>query len=652
MMMMTQTIITLLLFQLEKAFPLCQIAPIGFCKAKKSTLAASRLSSGFQSDGKPSSTPTASGDLSTLQRLLQNEMSSHPSKLSNVNNTEMFKEAEMQSLVDSVLLFDLKNDVNKITDIFETALIASERGSMVGWITITSIIACASSPIFSFKLNSNMKAAFIRCVIVSKRLHDIYESLPTLFKSPLPPAFSLENCMRMTVSENPKLCIEIFEQYSHHLSDDNDDDYKLGARIYSYAIQAYCSIGECEKTMSLLSQAKLYHQLSVGLVVTALMACRRLEASLKLTQDIFNLVKEHVRGIAEAGKIRRNNDVNGHSESNLYDYFEDGIIPDIIYGLTISNLAQGGAEIQTYQLLCEILEYKVNLTDVSLNQVILGLARGGAYNILFQIHDLLVRYRRPLTSIAYNAILNACDKSKAYGAALSFYFFKMKPSSLDMKATSVLLKACDRSGNAKCATLIILQAAAKLKDKIPIDFHERLFAIYLKTSSVNLALAYLNYLEDYRNGVLTFLDEKVQASELFAAVDTWTREIEIQEYTDFMTAHKEVQDKYLANIPMGIVAGDGGLESGDLLGGLDFYANFEILLNFKSNPRELTGLYTAMISLLASTRYPVQAVALLNSFHARGGENHYVCVNICMCICMCIYIYIYMSVFIYNTLNQ
>lgn len=59
-------------------------------------------------------------------------------------------------------------------------------------------------------------------------------------------------------------------------------------------------------------------------------------------------------------------------------------------------------------------------------------------------------------------------------------------------------------------------------------------------------------------------------------------------------------------------------ESGVLLG-LDFHANFEALMSFEANPREFTGLYTALICLLSSNRYPEQAVSLLNSFHARGG---------------------------------
>ena len=61
-------------------------------------------------------------------------------------------------------------------------------------------------------------------------------------------------------------------------------------------------------------------------------------------------------------------------------------------------------------------------------------------------------------------------------------------------------------------------------------------------------------------------------------------------------------------------------ESGEiLLEGLDFHANFEALMSFEADPREFTGLYTALISLLSSNRYPEQAVSLLNSFHARGG---------------------------------
>ena len=58
--------------------------------------------------------------------------------------------------------------------------------------------------------------------------------------------------------------------------------------------------------------------------------------------------------------------------------------------------------------------------------------------------------------------------------------------------------------------------------------YERLFSIYLKTRSVSLALAFLNYFEGAKDGRLDFLGDKVQVSELSKAVDEWTREIEVQ----------------------------------------------------------------------------------------------------------------------------
>lgn len=88
-----------------------------------------------------------------------------------------------------------------------------------------------------------------------------------------------------------------------------------------------------------------------------------------------------------------------------------------------------------------------------------------------------------------------------------------------------------------------------------MDLYERLFAIFLKTRSVNLALAFLNYLEVLKSGELTFLGQKVQMSELTMAVDEWTRGIAMQGSVEFQAAHAQVQEKYLANIPLGVTTG-------------------------------------------------------------------------------------------------
>ena len=42
-----------------------------------------------------------------------------------------------------------------------------------------------------------------------------------------------------------------------------------------------------------------------------------------------------------------------------------------------------------------------------------------------------------------------------------------------------------------------------------LDLYERLFAIYVKTKSVNLALAFLIHLEESREGQITFVGERV-----------------------------------------------------------------------------------------------------------------------------------------------
>ena len=214
----------------------------------------------------------------------------------------------------------------------------------------------------------------------------------------------------------------------------------------------------------------------------------------RLTESVWTLVKKYARekeqmlqgwAYSSASEILTTNERH-RQQDVVCDNFDEGLIPSIVYGHVVSNFAQGhfeyyllfshfkyitfinianlgGAEIQSYQLICEMLERGVKITQTTIDQVVLGLAKGGSHSVLLQIHDILLRYNIRLSNLACNAILNACDKSEAYGVALGYYFFKMKPSALDLVAASVLLKACDRSGNAKCATIIVMQASQLLK---------------------------------------------------------------------------------------------------------------------------------------------------------------------------------------------
>jgi len=201
----------------------------------------------------------------------------------------------------------------------------------------------------------------------------------------------------------------------------------------------------------------------------------------------------------------------GHSGG---DFFESGTIPDIIYGQVLSNIAHGGAEAQSYQLVSEMLERGVEMNEMTVNFLMLSLAKNAAYAVLFKIRDLLVRYGVQIPPIALNAVLNACDKAGAYGEALSFYFFKMQ--STDYLGVSCLLKACDRLGSvesAKWATIIVMQAQRQKSINLSVDIYERLFALYLKTQTINLALGFLLHIEEIRQGDITFLGVKVKAEE-------------------------------------------------------------------------------------------------------------------------------------------
>ena len=462
---------------------------------------------------------------------------------------------DSNSPIDKSLLTILKQ--SQLIDIINLSIDAAWEGDHFGWSLAYFVIKQ-----INFKLNADLKSKFIKLSVVLKRQDDLIEIIPVLFETPLPNILSLENLMRLYINTNPSICIDLFNLYNNNSNNHTNqsskyqqliekDDYQMSSYCFSCYIRAALLILRANKEsfdfssrpqyhhiyhlnstndkpnnssmsqeelqdniLNALTTAKQTDQLSVGLVSTALSACKDFD-DWRITLEISNIVKSYISSKNEKIQItnkkqllvRKNSSSNYTKYSN--DFFENGIIPEIVYGQIISNLAQGGAEAQVYQILCEILENNIKINDATLDHVFLNLAKVGGYNILMKINDLLYRHGINLPTKSANSILNACNKANAYGEALSFYFFKMDQTKLDDIGLSVLIKSSDRIGSAKWATILVMQAYQLKKIKMTYSIYERLFAIYLKTESVNLALGFLIYLEELLAGDISFLGYKV-----------------------------------------------------------------------------------------------------------------------------------------------
>ena len=140
-------------------------------------------------------------------------------------------------------------------------------------------------------------------------------------------------------------------------------------------------------------------------------------------------------------------------------------IPPVIYGQCLVALARGGAEVQAYQVLCEMLESGVAPNLVTMDNIILELSSRGAYKVIIEMIEQLTRFRSEtaVSNVALNALLNACNRVEAYDSIVYSYqrFIAVERESnhivLDKIGFSVLLKACDRIEDAIYATKAALK---------------------------------------------------------------------------------------------------------------------------------------------------------------------------------------------------
>lgn len=439
---------------------------------------------------------------------------------------------------------------DEAVSLIEICVEHAERKNMFAWSVIMELLQPkeAFSSRLQKVLGTALKSSIVKCAVVLRKHDDLHAIAKVIFTDgKLPNSFSLENTMRLFMEKDPALCLEILQPYITASSPDLITPRSLvpSDKCFSYAITAASFIrsetyvglymnellDSRQDIINLLDIAFRYDRMSVGLVSTALSNCR-VSGSWHSTLGVINFVKQRIstRSTKEANQ--------------KLCYFEDGKIPDIIYGQALVNYARCGADNSVYQLVCEMLENQASFTDLTINYVFFEIAKSGSYNVLIKIRDLLLRHGVKISDKASNAVLNACDKADAYNEVLAYYFFKMPQSALDYIGLSVLLKACDRSGCAKLASIVVLQAMRLKGIKMKSEIYQRLFAIFLKTNNLNLAIAFLVYLEEIKVGSLNFVGIRVKTNDLSTIVDDWERELLSNGPTVFEKTYFDTVKKY------------------------------------------------------------------------------------------------------------
>ena len=200
--------------------------------------------------------------------------------------------------------------------------------------------------------------------------------------------------------------------------------------------------------------------------------------------------------------FRKEKEENNDYETTAFTSSTIDRIPPIIYGQCLVALARGGAEVQVYQVLCEMLESGVAPNLITIDNIILELSSRGAYKIIIEMIEQLTRFRleSAISNVALNALLNACNRVKAYDYVISSYQRYIAEREinhiiLDKIGFSVLLKACDRIEDAitpiEAFYRIVRYSPNGLKgvDHIINESSlQRMIAICLKTNSRDIAM--------------------------------------------------------------------------------------------------------------------------------------------------------------------
>jgi pentatricopeptide repeat protein len=263
----------------------------------------------------------------------------------------------------------------------------------------------------------------------------------------------------------------------------------------------------------------------------------------------------------------------------------DGRLPAIVYGQAVVGLAKLGAESQTYQTVCDMLEAGWSPTEQTLDNVFLELSRIASHRAAIAILDHLQRFSVRVSTLSLNAVINACAKAGDYNAALALYETRISPQCLDELGASVLVKCCDKLNQPLRAVRVLLQSILANKH-VSIALRERVFAILVRSQSAALAVDLLLFLEQYysQKGLV---DDALSVALLVDTTDS-----------EDAPGVEELRIEEGAAMPL---------------------IRLPQLLALATPLTQSAGLYAAVVSCLAARRHARASYEMLESYIARGG---------------------------------
>ena len=437
-------------------------------------------------------------------------------------------------------------------------------------------------------LTTKMKSTLIREAVQSNSTLELMKMNPVLFEPPFPHPFAVELYFRHLTETHPDIVCSIFFQNLNATPTFPISSLGIVRVLRSTAILL-------KKNASLPDTSILFPNYSnpilgifdytvekqmttIGVIVMSIMACKELK-DFSGVFSVYNRAKQLAK------------------DKRILEY-DKRRLPDIVYGQTVIALAKLGAETQSYQLVCDMLEagerelricfQLVSLhagcvfTPQTLDNIFLELSKIASHRILITILAQLHRHKITISTLALNAMINACHKAQDYSAALELYENKVSTQQIDEVGISVLIKCCDRLGLPVKAVRILLRGIFADKT-ISMALKERVFAILVNCKMPSLAVDLLLFLElQHSNAAL--IDDDLKLSLISG------------EYCNGFVDQS-------------------GLENHGA------HARLRRLIDLPCRVSQSAGAYAAVIACLASAKLPREAYEVLDSFIRRGGAE-------------------------------
>lgn len=359
-----------------------------------------------------------------------------------------------------------------------------------------------------YQLTPSTRSTAAKIGVRLKERAGLAHCVPALFSSPPPDTQTLDNVLRIICEHHPHEALAAFNAY---LPLSNTTENPPPITSFLHAITAakqlltdpkYLNQGDTSATadallLPIVNAALSTDLFAVSLVVNALTVCREIGAW-QTSLQIYSTAKL----AAKQGRLKSVVfDPTSASKLKKGTLVSLEKLPSVVYGQALVTFAKGGAEAQSFQLVCDMLEEGVVPTPLTLDNIFMELSKGGSFHVMLAIIEQLQRYRILVSNAALNALLNACEKAGAYQKIVDVYSTQLSTIQLDEIGVGQVIKACDKLNRPDMAVHALLSAidAGLLLHKAEAlkELQDRTFAVIVKSGAADLATRLILQMELY-----------------------------------------------------------------------------------------------------------------------------------------------------------